>query len=78
MVLYSRKKRIYDSLKEIYLCQEGCDFAKFDTNTSKAECNCNVQTNETETDVSKISFGKSEFFDNLFAFVICSVYILLS
>jgi len=67
MVLSSRKTRIYDSVKEINLCQEGCEFAKFDTNTSKAECNCNVQTNETLTDVSKISFGKSEFFDNFYS-----------
>ena len=67
MVLSSRKNRIYDSVKKIYLCQEGCQFSKFDTDTSKAECNCNVQTNETETDVSKISFGKSEFFDNFYS-----------
>jgi uncharacterized membrane protein len=67
MVLSSRKNRIYDSVKEINLCQEGCQFSKFDTNTSKAECNCNVQTNETETDVSKLSFGKSEFFDNFYS-----------
>jgi len=67
MVLSSRKNRIYDSVKEINLCQEGCQFSKFDTNTSKAQCNCNVQTNETETDVSKLSFGKSEFFDNFYS-----------
>ena len=45
MVLSSRKTRIYDSVKEINLCQEGCVFAKFDTNTSKAQCNCNIQKN---------------------------------
>ena len=67
MALSSRKTRIYDSVKEINLCQEGCEFAKFNTNTSKAECNCNVQTNETVTDVSKISFGKSEFFDSFYS-----------
>ena len=67
MVLSSRKNRIYDSIKEINLCQEGCEFSKFDTNKSKAECNCNVQTNETVTDVSKISFGKSDFFDNFYS-----------
>jgi len=66
MVLYSRKTRIYDSVKELYLCQKGCEFASFDTNTSKAECHCIAQTNDTITDVSKISFEKADFFDNFY------------
>ena len=67
MVLSSRKTRIYDVIKDFYLCEEGCEFDKFDTNMSKAECLCNIQTNDTVTDVSKISFDKSEFVDNFYS-----------
>jgi surface protein len=67
MVLSSRKTRIYDTVKDFYLCEEGCEFDKFDTNMSKAECYCNIQTNETVTDVSKISFDKSEFVNNFYS-----------
>ena len=67
MVLSSRKTRIYDTVKDFYICEEGCEFDKFDTYMSKAECYCNIQTNETVTDVSKISFDKSEFFDGFYS-----------
>jgi len=67
MTLSARKVRIYDNIKEISLCQKGCEFEKFETNTSKAVCNCNIQKNETVTDVEKISFDKSEFFDGFYS-----------
>ena len=67
MVLSSRKTRIYDTVKDFYICEEGCEFDKFDTYMSKAECYCNIQTNETVTDVSKISFDKSEFVNNFYS-----------
>ena len=67
MVLSSRKTRIYDTIKDINLCQEGCEIVKFDSETSTAECNCNVKTNEIVTDLSKISFDKSEFFDGFYS-----------
>ena len=67
MTLSARKAKIYDNIKEISLCQKGCEFEKFETNTSKAVCNCNIQKNETVTDVEKISFDKSEFFDGFYS-----------
>ena len=45
MALSMRKNRIYDSIKDIYLCQEGCEFKGFDTETNKAICNCKIQDN---------------------------------
>ena len=67
MTLSSRKTIIYDSIKDIYLCQDGCEFESFDTSTSKAQCACKIQEKETVTDVSKISFDKSEFFDSFYS-----------
>ena len=45
MVLSSRKTRIYDTVKDFYICEEGCEFDKFDTYMSKAECYCNILAN---------------------------------
>jgi len=67
MTLYTRKTKVYDNIKEISLCQKGCEFDKFETNTSKAVCYCNIQTNETVTDVKDISFDKFEFFDGFYS-----------
>ena len=67
MALSSRKTRIYDSIKDVYLCQEGCEFESFDTQTSKANCICQIQETETVTDITKISFDKNEFFDSFYS-----------
>ena len=64
MVLSSRKSLIYDQNKEIYLCQSGCEFGSFNTKNGKAECKCKVQNQKTETDITKISFDKTEFIDS--------------
>ena len=63
MTLSARKNNIYDSVKEIYLCQEGCEFEEFDTETSKAVCSCNVQESQSVIDISKIPFNKTKFFE---------------
>ena len=67
MALSSRKTRIYDSIKDVYLCQEGCEFESFDTQTRKANCICQIQETETVTDITKISFDKNEFFDSFYS-----------
>ena len=66
MTLSARKNNIYDSVKEIYLCQDGCEFEEFDTETSKAVCSCNVQESQSVIDISKISFNKTKFFDSFY------------
>ena len=66
MALSSRKTRIYDSIKDVYLCQKGCEFESFDTQTNKANCICQIQETETITDISKITFDKNEFFDSFY------------
>ena len=66
MTLSSRKTIIYDSVKDMFLCQEGCEFKSFNTNSSSANCHCKVQTKETVVDSSQLSFDKKEFFDGFY------------
>jgi len=66
MTLSSRKEIIYDSVKDMYLCQDGCEFQSFNINTSSANCHCQVQTEETVVDSSKLSFDKNEFYDGFY------------
>ena len=66
MVLSSRKSIIYDSNKNIYFCQKGCELEKFNAKNSKAECNCDIQTGNSETDITKLSFDKTKFADSFY------------
>ena len=66
MVLSSRKSIVYDSSKNIYFCQSGCELKKFNAKNSKAECNCDIQTSKSETDISNIHFDKTQFADSFY------------
>ena len=57
MILSDRKKEIYSAVENISMCQTGCEFESYNKTTKKAKCNCEVQTNSIETDVSKIDFS---------------------
>ena len=59
MILSDRKTEIYSLAENISMCQAGCEFDSYDKTTKKAKCNCEVQTNSTETDFSKIDFSAS-------------------
>jgi surface protein len=67
ITLSGRKNRIYDSVKDLNLCQNGCEFKSFDTNTSKSTCKCKVQESNTVADLSKINFDKSELYDGFYS-----------
>ena len=58
MILTDRQKEIYSVNGNISLCQNGCEFELYDSNTKKAKCNCNVQTESTNTDIEKINYIK--------------------
>ena len=65
MPLSSRKNLIYDPMKDIYLCQSGCQFSNFNIETNKAKCNCKVQDNFIK-DITNIHFDKSELIDSFY------------
>ena len=66
MVLSLRKKEIFDKNKDIYMCQNGCTFQSFDSKIGKAECKCQVQKTNIITDLSKLTFDKTQFFDSFY------------
>ena len=66
MVLKDRKTIIYDKSKNVSLCQKDCTFESYDTENQKAKCNCAVQKQELITDITKISFDKTEFVDSFY------------
>ncbi len=77
MVLSLRKNLIYDSIKEIYLCQEGCEFKSFDSKSSSSECHCKIQLTEMFFGESKVSFSKTEFADSFYKTLYYSNYRVL-
>ena len=56
MTLEDRKKEIFSSAGNISLCQTGCEFESYNKTTKKANCNCDVQTNDTVADIKSVSF----------------------
>ena len=66
ILLYDRRNDIYQLTINISLCQEGCKFEEYDSNTKKAKCNCprNTNTNELNNlNLSNIKFDKNEMLD---------------
>ena len=59
LTLADRKSEIYSTAENISMCQTGCEFESYNKTTKKAKCNCEAQTNSTETDISKIDFSFS-------------------
>ena len=60
ILLYDRRMDIYQLTINISLCQEGCNFNYYNSETKKAECDCPIQTEETNTNLSNIHFNKNE------------------
>ena len=63
MLLYDRRMDIYQSTVNISLCQEGCTFKSYNSDTKKAECNCPIQTEEINTNISEFKFDKNEMIE---------------
>jgi len=65
ILLNDRIKDIYYKYGNIALCQANCTFKIFNNITSKAKCDCEVQNNPVETNISKIKFNIDEL-NNVF------------
>ena len=66
ILLYDRRKDIYQSTINISLCQDGCDFQSYNAITKKAKCDCLIQTSNINTDISKLKFDKNEMIDHFY------------
>ena len=58
MTLEDRKKEMYSVNGNITMCQSGCIFESYNKTTKKAKCDCDVQSESTETNVTNINFNK--------------------
>ena len=64
MTLEVRKKEMYYTSGNITMCQSECTFESYNKTTMKAQCNCEVQTQSSITDTTKINFNKKELSDS--------------
>ena len=63
ILLYDRRMDIYQLTINISLCQEGCKFEMYNSETKKAKCNCPAQTKEINTNSSEFVFNKNVMLD---------------
>ena len=66
ILLYDRRMDIYKSTVNISLCQAGCEFHSYDTESKKAKCNCQIKKKEANLDLSNIKFDKNEMLDEFY------------
>ena len=52
MTLEDRKKEIFSTSANLYLCQSGCELESYNSTTRKAKCECSPQTEEVEISLS--------------------------
>ena len=54
----------YDSIRNIYLCQDGCEFILYNETSKRSKCNCNIQREPTITNIKDIIFDKKQLVNN--------------
>ena len=59
MTLEDRKKEIYNTNSNITICQIGCAFELYNKTTKKSKCNCDIQKEKTQIDITRINFNKN-------------------
>ena len=60
------RKDLYDSNTNISLCQSGCTFLSYDNINERVECECEVQTEETSTNVDELGYDSLALVNILF------------
>ena len=64
MILSDRQNEIFSLIGNISICQVGCKFESYNDETKKAKCNCDIQDNMIETNITKINFYKNLIFNS--------------
>ena len=59
IILVDRQKDIYNNNGKKALCQNGCQLVLYNQTTNKATCNCPVQNNDINLDISDLQTGKA-------------------
>ena len=58
MTLEDRQKEIYGTTNNLIMCQNGCKVKSYNKETNKSKCECDIQKNSTNTNISNIDFSK--------------------
>ena len=61
MILSDRQNDIFSLRGNISICQYGCEFESYNKNTKRAKCNCDIQKEATQTDLSKLTLSRNIF-----------------
>ena len=64
IILMDRLNIFYDSINDIYLCQDGCEFIFYNETSKRAKCNCNIQRRPTIINIKEILFDKKKLVNN--------------
>ena len=77
MILSDRQNEIFSLMGNISICQKGCKFESYNDATRKAKCNCDIQDNKVETNITKIEFYKNLIFNSFIKSLYSSNIIVL-
>jgi len=64
MILSDRQNEIFSLMGNLSICQLGCKFESYNDETRKAKCNCDINNNIIETNITKIDFYKNLIFNS--------------
>ena len=59
------------------MCQDRCSYQYYNLTTKKAKCDCQVQVEETITDVEQLKFDKNQLVDSFFTTLTNSNFLVL-
>ena len=77
MILSDRQNDIFSLYGNISLCQYGCEFESYNKNTKRAKCNCDIQKEATQTDISKLTLTKNIFISSFLVLMYDSNFLVL-
>ena len=66
LTLSDRKNIIYDKNSNISMCQKGCNLINYNSTIKKSNCNCNIQTENIETNIENINFDEKEMLSSFY------------
>jgi hypothetical protein len=64
IILKDRLKIFYDTTRNTYLCQDGCEFIFYNETSKRSKCNCNIQKEPIITNIKDIIFDRKQLLNN--------------
>ena len=64
IILTDRLNIYYDTTRNTYLCQDGCEFIFYNETSKRSKCNCNIQRKPTITNIKDIIFDRKQLVNN--------------